>query len=148
MSDFTIKHASSDRDMPFLLDKVSSINRRKGFVLQLFDPSAVRGKMHLVASYLNAIESFRDGRNNSKSVSMEMLLYVSFTRQIGEAISIAGAKTNNDFIIFSNSKKAYSMISRYLVVSQEIKVERIALGSKNGPVNASMMQDIAISGLK
>ncbi len=104
--------------------------------------------MHLVASYLNAIASFRDGRNNSKSVSMEMLLYVSFTRQIGEAISIAGAKTNNDFIIFSNSKKAYSMISRYLVVSQEIKVERIALGSKNGPVNASMMQDIAISGLK
>ena len=148
--DFIIKRTSSDKKLSFLLDRVSTINKRKGYAVQLLDPNAVKSRMHLAASYVNAVTAINNGTNNSRSVSMEFLLYVSFTRQIGEAISLAGAKTNNDFVIFSNSVRAYNMISPYLAKNQ--KTGRInVFSTKKRPSiqsDTAVMQAITISGLK
>ncbi len=60
--------------------------------VQLFDADLVASWQHLYFAVLNALMAFRTGRNISKSVAVEVMLYASAQRQIKKAIELIGVK--------------------------------------------------------
>ncbi len=105
--------ASSDTGMDELLRTISGL-AGGGSVVQLFDPDAITGPTHLQGAYVNAMASFKNGTNISKTRGMEMLLFASMSTQIGDAVKLAGAKTNKLFVVFSDSPRSYSTVKRLL----------------------------------
>ena len=61
--------------------------------LQLFDLDKVAGSRHLLLATFNAWRSFNSRRRISRSLGMEILLFVSGTGQITEAIERVGVNT-------------------------------------------------------
>jgi len=59
-------------------------------IVQFFDAENVAGEKHLFFATLNAMKSFSQGRNIAQTLDIEILLYASAQRQIGEAIQIVG----------------------------------------------------------
>jgi tRNA threonylcarbamoyladenosine modification (KEOPS) complex Cgi121 subunit len=62
--------------------------------LQFVDLDRVPGSRYLFVAALNALESFRSKQSISKTLSMEILLYVSASRQIAEAIRLVGISSD------------------------------------------------------
>ena len=60
--------------------------------VQFFDAGLVASWQHLYFAVLNALLAFKNGRNISKSVAMETMLYASAQRQIRKAIDFMGVK--------------------------------------------------------
>jgi KEOPS complex subunit Cgi121 len=60
--------------------------------VQFFDAKLVATWQHLYFAVLNAMLAFENGRNISKSVAMEVLLYASAQRQIRKALQLIGVK--------------------------------------------------------
>jgi KEOPS complex subunit Cgi121 len=60
--------------------------------IQFFDAKLVATWQHLYFAVLNALLTFRNERNISKSVAMEVILYASAQRQIRKAIQLIGVK--------------------------------------------------------
>ncbi len=101
-----VKSASSEINPAVLLARAASASSRKNFV-QLFDRQVIINRLHVLGAYENACATHAAGDNISKSLVMEMLLFVAMTRQINEAVEMVGIKDNRDFLVFSNSKKSY-----------------------------------------
>ena len=112
----------------------------RGSWVQFFDAELVATWQHLYFAVLNALIAFRNGRNISKSVAMETMLYASAQRQIRKALQFIGVKRDSKnvaVVIISESpapvKALLSAVSKrvgvepdesVLEVSQE-KVHRI-----------------------
>jgi tRNA threonylcarbamoyladenosine modification (KEOPS) complex Cgi121 subunit len=64
----------------------------KSMCAQFFDAGLVASWQHLYFAVLNALLAFKNGRNISKSVAMEVMLYASAQRQIRKAIEFMGVK--------------------------------------------------------
>lgn len=60
--------------------------------VQFFDAGLVATWQHLYFAVLNALLSFKNGRNISKSAAMEAILYASAQRQVRKAIDLIGVK--------------------------------------------------------
>jgi tRNA threonylcarbamoyladenosine modification (KEOPS) complex Cgi121 subunit len=60
--------------------------------VQFFDAELVATWQHLHFAVLNALLAFKNERNVSKSVAMEVMLYASAQRQIRRAIDFMGVK--------------------------------------------------------
>ena len=60
--------------------------------VQFFDAGLVASWQHLYFAVLNALLAFKNGRNISKSVAIEAMLYASAQRQIRKAIDFIGVK--------------------------------------------------------
>lgn len=58
--------------------------------VQLVDLRKVAGSRHLFLATYNALKSFNSKQSISRTLSMEILLYVSANRQINEALKRAG----------------------------------------------------------
>jgi KEOPS complex subunit Cgi121 len=87
--------------------------------VQFFDAELVASWQHLYFAVLNALLAFKNGRNISKSVAMEVMLYASAQRQISKAIQLIGVKpasANVAVAIISenteNLKTALSAVSK------------------------------------
>jgi tRNA threonylcarbamoyladenosine modification (KEOPS) complex Cgi121 subunit len=104
-----ILEASSDIGIKELFGTIK--RRSRGRTIQIFDPSCIISKTHIIGAYINAMLVFREGANLTKSRSMEMLLFVAMSKKIDEAIKLAGAKSNSSFIIFCDSKSSYERVS-------------------------------------
>ena len=63
--------------------------------IQFFDAELVATWQHLYFAVLNALLAFRNERNISKSVAMEVILYASAQRQIRKAIQLVGVKRDS-----------------------------------------------------
>jgi len=63
--------------------------------VQFFDAELVATWQHLHFAVLNALLSFKNERNISKSVAMEAMLYASAQRQIRRAIDLMGVKCDS-----------------------------------------------------
>ena len=61
--------------------------------VQFVDLDNVPGSRYLFLATLNALKSFRSKHPISKTLSMEILLYVSASRQIAEAIRLVGVSS-------------------------------------------------------
>ncbi len=110
-----IKRASGIGTLQSVTDAIADMRKSYGnHVIQIFDPKAIVSRDHLLASYLNARVSFSEKSNRASSLSVEMLLFAAMTRQISAAIKTVGAKTNNDFVLFTDSKSAYGKLRKNL----------------------------------
>ncbi len=67
----------------------------KGVEVQFFDADLVATWQHLYFAVLNALMAFRSGRNISKSVAVEVVLFASAQRQIKKAIDHIGVKCSS-----------------------------------------------------
>lgn len=63
--------------------------------VQFFNADLVASWQHLYFAILNALTAFRTHRNISKSLAVEVMLYVSAQRQITKAIELSGVKPNS-----------------------------------------------------
>ncbi len=103
MEDFFIMRGSSKIDLDNLIRRIATLSGKS--TVQLFDPDKIKSRAHIIGAYINAVSAFKNKTNRSNSISMEMLLFAACTDQIAEAIKVAGAKSNKDFIIFCNDTK-------------------------------------------
>ncbi len=103
LKNLKISRASSNLELDLLLTAQKSTTKKMD-VLQLIDPNAIISQNHIRAAYLNAYMNFIENKNISNNMSMELLLYLSFTTQINTAIKLSGIKKSNDFVIISSSE--------------------------------------------
>lgn len=154
-SETVIVRAESRYMLDDIFKAISSIGRANDEIIQIFDPGSVINKIHLEAAYLNSLVAFKNKTNRTKSAGMEMLLFASMTNQIGDAIKICGAKSNNDFILFASNRTAFSKISKLLSKSSDFKPSKqhtkdVAerYGIKLGrDIDSLILQKIAVSRL-
>jgi KEOPS complex subunit Cgi121 len=64
-------------------------------VVQFFNAELVATWQHLYFAVLNALMAFRNKRNISKNVAIEIMLYASAQRQIRKAIDLIGIKPDS-----------------------------------------------------
>ena len=141
-----ILSASSDFSIPELLALATNMGPS---TLQLFDPDFICCKEHILLAYMNAKSRFSDHTNRAKNIGIEMLLCASLTSQIDVAIKKAGAKSNESFVLFSDSASAYRKIadnltktSEFKISEKEAKVRIRRLGIVGGQVE-DLAQEIA-----
>jgi len=81
--------------------------KEKDIEAQIFDASKVCGVEHMEIAYEHARRAFKEGRNKSRSIGMELMRYASAKRQIKEAIDFMGAKEEGEyaFVFFNVEKK-------------------------------------------
>jgi len=72
------------------LEKVKSVEG--ALAIQLLNWRRVMGHLHLLQASSLAYKAFREGRMVSRSLSIELLLYIAGERQIREAIDKLGAR--------------------------------------------------------
>jgi KEOPS complex subunit Cgi121 len=84
------------KDLDTILEKVKRFSKEKGVDIQLFNVNMVFGKVHLISSAEHALRAFKNKRNRSDSLPMEMLLYASGERQIIHAIKKMGISEKNE----------------------------------------------------
>jgi KEOPS complex subunit Cgi121 len=61
--------------------------------VQFFDADLVATWQHLYFAVLNALAAFKNERNISKSLAMEVMIYASAQRQIRKALQLIGVKS-------------------------------------------------------
>ena len=94
--------------------------------IQFFDAELVSTWQHLYFAVLNALLAFTNGRNISKTVAMEVMLYASAQRQIRKAIQLIGVKrasANVAVVIIGENpehlKAALSAVSKHIGVKPD-----------------------------
>ena len=96
-----------------------SLLQAKGYAVQLFDADAVIDRLHLNAAYENALRTFDEGTNISRSVAVEMLLFAAFTTQIGEAVKLAGFR-DGSAVLFSADEKGAKLLGKLVIPEGEL----------------------------
>ena len=71
------------------LDNIVSPN-----IFQIFDADRIAGWRHIYMAVVNAVSAFDSGSAISRSIAMEIILYVSCQDQISKALEIVGANHN------------------------------------------------------
>ncbi len=93
---------------------------------QILDATMVCGREHLGVAYEHAERAFREGRNKSRSIGMETMLYASTRRQIKEAIETMGAKEEGEyaFLFFNvDEREARKVVKEMGLVIDESVLE-------------------------
>ncbi len=72
-----------------------------GLEVQLFRADRVAGPEHLSFAARGAIAAFRQGRERSRTLAVELLLYASCQRQISKAIELLGLAANIHEAVFA-----------------------------------------------
>ncbi len=158
-----IKQASSDIELNELLEITKKLNTGNNFI-QLFDANAIINKEHILAAYLNTVNSFKEKQNRSKNIAIELLLFIAMSKQINEAISLVGIKNKSNFIVFSNNYEKYKKFKYYLKKENNFlpPISHIRISAKKyklkikpankkelkNLINIEMFQKIAISKIK
>ncbi len=87
---------ASIADPEHILKQLRSIDKQ--VEVQLVKADLIAGPEHLQFAARNAIHSFNGKRRRSKSLAMELLLYVSCQRQIAKAIKLLGVGSEDSRI--------------------------------------------------
>ena len=95
-----------------------NINNVKKFLdthpkTQLFSAKCFKGKKHILHCVNECLKTFASGRNISKSMQMEFLLFLTGTRQIKKAIKEVEVSKNSIFVAWGdNAEKDYRELKR------------------------------------
>ena len=82
--------------------------KKYGITLLLLDPGLIYGKDHIESAVQHAIRAFREKRNTSHSLSLEILLYASGKTQLKDAIEFMGIKKTGPYTIICVGKTGIS----------------------------------------
>jgi tRNA threonylcarbamoyladenosine modification (KEOPS) complex Cgi121 subunit len=116
-----------------VLEQLRSVNKQAE--VQLVKADLIAGPEHLQFAARNALYSFNGKRRRSKSLAMELLLYVSCQRQIAKAIKFLGVDSKDsriELVALSDSKDALQELDHRarLILSGEQDDNLIEIGSK------------------
>lgn len=102
--------------------------------VQLLKPGLVAGPEHLRMAAANALRSFKGKKPRSKSLAVELLLYISCQRQISKAIKLLGVESSDDEVVLvalSDSKIALSDLEKNSTsILGEVDDKLVEVGSK------------------
>jgi tRNA threonylcarbamoyladenosine modification (KEOPS) complex Cgi121 subunit len=70
----------------------------QGLAVQIFDAKSIAGWRHVYYAVVNAMTAFRTGRNITRSLPIEILLYVSGQDQIDKALQVVGIEDSTSRI--------------------------------------------------
>lgn len=103
--------------------------------VQLVKADLIGGPEHLQFAARNALHSFSGTRRRSKSLAVELLLYISCQRQIAKAIKLLGVDSRDSriaLVALSDSKDAIVELGRQAnsVIGGERDESLIEIGSK------------------
>lgn len=94
--------------------------------IQLFDAKLIAGWQHLYFATLNALKSFRNKTNISKSLAVECLLYASAQNQIKVALNLIGInKETSDIAVLvvaddeDAARNALSKVTRLIPTKRD-----------------------------
>lgn len=76
--------------------KVAVGKKTQNVWVQFFDAGLVATWQHMYFAVLNAVTAFKNKRNISKNLAMEVMLYASAQRQIRKAIALIGVKPTSE----------------------------------------------------
>ncbi len=103
--------ARSDSGTEEVIAEARRLSRGKDFALILNPSSGIEDR--LLPSYINAAIRRSDNSLRSRSFALEIMLFVSGTMNIGNAIERASAR-GSEFIIFSSSPRILeALVSRF-----------------------------------
>src|SRR6266852_9400341 len=104
---------ASIADPEHILRQLRSVNEQAE--VQLVKADLIAGPEHLQFAARNAIYSFNGKRRRSKSLAMELLLYISCQRQIAKAIRLLGVDSKDSriaIVALSESRAALEELAR------------------------------------
>jgi KEOPS complex subunit Cgi121 len=82
------------------LKKINNICEKYSIIIQVFNAEIIFGKKHIISAYRHAKRAHEQNTNTTKSLAMEILLYVSGERQLKLAIPKTGVKKGQSSIAF------------------------------------------------
>jgi tRNA threonylcarbamoyladenosine modification (KEOPS) complex Cgi121 subunit len=120
-------------DPEHTLKQLRTINNQ--VAVQLVKADLIAGPEHLQSAARNALYSFKGELRRSKSLAMELLLYISCQRQIAKAIKFLGVDSDDSriaLVALTGSKDAIQELDHRakLVVGGEQDDNLIEIGSK------------------
>jgi hypothetical protein len=77
----------------------------------------------LLPAFANATVRVRGKVSRSRSLQMEMLLFVCGTMNIGAALASCGAKSEKGFVVFASSRKLFAAFSKEAGLSVKKRIE-------------------------
>ncbi len=95
------------KDIDDIFSKVETYRKENEVFLQLFDPSKVIGKDHLLWAHQKAVEAFDNGENRADSIEIETLLWASAEWQIKDAIDKMGVKDDKAVIMIDGDPRDF-----------------------------------------
>ncbi len=81
------------------LQNLKKIGKEKNTVIQALDADKVAGEEHIRFAVEKAMNSFEKGRNVSKDLAKEILVYAAGTRQINRAMRIGVHNGKNNIVL-------------------------------------------------
>ena len=121
------------KDPEHALKQLRTINGQAE--VQLVKADLIAGREHLQFAARNALNSFKGDKRRSKSLAMELLLYLSCQRQIAKAIRFLGVDSQDSpvaLIALSDSKDAIQELARHAgsIINGKQDDSQIEIGSK------------------
>jgi tRNA threonylcarbamoyladenosine modification (KEOPS) complex Cgi121 subunit len=97
--------AKSAVEIKTLVELSKEFSTENNFILLLDNKDIV--KTRAVPAYLNGLLHLNEKVMKTESLEKEILIFISNFKDIRMALEEVGAKTNEDFIVLSNSKKIF-----------------------------------------
>ncbi|MCL4365208.1 MAG: hypothetical protein M1569_00735 [Candidatus Marsarchaeota archaeon] len=130
--------SSSGADISEIIDCASRLSEGANFIVILDDIKNI-DKL-LIPAYLNAIIRRNDGSMHAESLSIEIMLFIAGTMNIGNAMKLASATSSKRFVIFSDSMA----LIRRILSGFDITARKIGLSvdlSKSSAVAVTAIRD-------
>ena len=118
---------SSSEEAATLMSSSKKFSHDREFILLLDNKKGIID--NLLPAYLNAYIRYKENNTRTKSLGMEVLLFISRTMNINKAIKEQGLRDSNAFILFSNNDEATKKFLSKLEISV-IKKYRLRLDKK------------------
>lgn len=86
-------------DVAAAVAKTEELAKRHNVFLQIVDPAIVYNERHLQSAWLHAERAWAQGSQTAKSLQGEFLMYLTGTRQVSDALQIAGVKPGQERVV-------------------------------------------------
>jgi tRNA threonylcarbamoyladenosine modification (KEOPS) complex Cgi121 subunit len=94
----------------------------KNEIYQLIDPKYIVSERQIEIALDKAKNAFKQGKNKSKSLNNELLLWICAEKHVSQAIKKAGAKKTSDFFLFYKGNKKIENILEQ-IQAKKLKLE-------------------------
>jgi KEOPS complex subunit Cgi121 len=130
----TIKNVDS------FVEHLLRFSKEENLIIQAFDATVVYGKDHLISAIFHAQRAFKQGRNATNSLALEILLYAAGERQIQKALKKIGVKKGKQQIAFifmnemtqkKNKRIDEAVIKKFLRMFHLTSDDKVLKGDRN-----------------
>ncbi|KYK30367.1 MAG: hypothetical protein AYK23_01180 [Candidatus Proteinoplasmatales archaeon SG8-5] len=127
-----------------VMDAVRQMEERLNTTIQIFRADRIFGELHPKVAAEHANRSFAQGRNRSKHMGTEVLLYAAAERQINVAIEKLGIKPGIDefCLLFGDGSRAEDLLELLNLQREDSVLD----GPKDHTVFGISDEDIALVG--